>query len=69
MMLQEGGVKIWRPRQVGTQASILEVWMFLGLTTLFQIYVGPGKRDYVSVDERESVEGLKKTPSPVSHSG
>jgi len=54
---------------VGTQASILEVWMFLGLTTLFQIYVGPGKRDYVSVDERESVEGLKKTPSPVSHSG
>jgi len=48
MMLQDGGVKIWRPRQ---------------------IYVGPGKRDYVPVDERVAVEGPRKTPTPVLHSG
>ncbi|KAK1231585.1 hypothetical protein PQX77_005320 [Marasmius sp. AFHP31] len=48
MMLQPGGVKIWRPRQ---------------------IYVGAGKRDYVPVQDRVPVEGLKKTPSPVAHSG
>ncbi|KAJ6576592.1 peroxysomal citrate synthase [Mycena vulgaris] len=48
MMLQTGGVKIWRPRQ---------------------IYVGAAKRDYVPVDERIAVEGLKKTPSVVEHSG
>ncbi|TFK33249.1 peroxysomal citrate synthase [Crucibulum laeve] len=48
MMLQEGGVKIWRPRQ---------------------IFVGASKRDYVPIDERVGVEGLKKTPSPISHSG
>ncbi|KAF9048618.1 peroxysomal citrate synthase [Panaeolus papilionaceus] len=48
MMLQEGGVKIWRPRQ---------------------IYVGAGKRDYVPIEEREEVEGHKKTPSPIAHSG
>ncbi|KAJ7455360.1 peroxysomal citrate synthase [Mycena galericulata] len=48
MMLQPGGVKIWRPRQ---------------------IYVGAGKRDYVAVEERIAVEGLKKTPSAVEHSG
>ncbi|KAF8638301.1 hypothetical protein AX17_002321 [Amanita inopinata Kibby_2008] len=48
MMLQEGGVKIWRPRQ---------------------IYVGPGKRDYVSMNERVEVGGLGKTPSAVIHSG
>jgi citrate synthase len=48
MMLQPGGVKIWRPRQ---------------------IYVGEGKRDYVSVDQRVAVNGDKKTPSPVEHSG
>ncbi|KAJ7227284.1 peroxysomal citrate synthase [Mycena pura] len=48
MMLQTGGVKIWRPRQ---------------------IYVGSGKRDYVPLDERVAVEGPKKTPSAVEHSG
>ncbi|KAF8896454.1 peroxysomal citrate synthase [Infundibulicybe gibba] len=48
MMMQEGGVKIWRPRQ---------------------IYVGAAKRDYVPIDERVPVEGPKKTPSPVVHSG
>ncbi|KAJ7773360.1 peroxysomal citrate synthase [Mycena metata] len=48
MMLQTGGVKIWRPRQ---------------------IYVGAEKRDYVPVDERVAVEGPKKTPSAVEHSG
>ncbi|KAI3614889.1 peroxysomal citrate synthase [Moniliophthora roreri] len=48
MMLQPGGVKIWRPRQV---------------------YVGASKRDYVPVEDRVPVEGLKKTPSPVVHSG
>ncbi|KAI0078741.1 peroxysomal citrate synthase [Panus rudis PR-1116 ss-1] len=48
MMLQDGGVKIWRPRQV---------------------YVGESKRDYVPVDERVPVEGLKQTPSVVEHGG
>ncbi|EPT01432.1 hypothetical protein FOMPIDRAFT_133217 [Fomitopsis schrenkii] len=48
MMLQEGGVKIWRPRQV---------------------YVGAGKRDYVPVEKREAVEGLRQTPSAVEHGG
>ncbi|KAG8747356.1 hypothetical protein FRC10_001535 [Ceratobasidium sp. 414] len=46
MMLQPGGVKIWRPRQV---------------------YMGPGKRDFVPMDERpvESDEDVdaKKVPS------
>ncbi|KAF7316775.1 Citrate synthase [Mycena chlorophos] len=48
MMLQTGGVKIWRPRQ---------------------IYVGAGKRDYVPIGKRETVEGLRLTPSAVEHSG
>ncbi|KAJ7903452.1 peroxysomal citrate synthase [Mycena olivaceomarginata] len=48
MMLQTGGVKIWRPRQ---------------------IYVGAGKRDYVPLEDRVAVEGPKKTPSVVEHSG
>ncbi|KAI0734321.1 peroxysomal citrate synthase [Fomitopsis betulina] len=48
MMLQEGGVKIWRPRQV---------------------YVGAGKRDYVPVEKREAVEGLRQIPSAVEHGG
>ncbi|KAF8199591.1 peroxysomal citrate synthase [Pholiota molesta] len=48
MMLQEGGVKIWRPRQ---------------------IFVGASKRDYVPIDERPLVDGPKKTPSAIPHSG
>ncbi|KAF7374819.1 Citrate synthase [Mycena sanguinolenta] len=48
MMLQTGGVKIWRPRQ---------------------IYVGAEKRDYVDVEDRIAIEGPKKTPSAVEHSG
>ncbi|KAJ7104056.1 peroxysomal citrate synthase [Mycena belliarum] len=48
MMLQPGGVKIWRPRQ---------------------IFVGAAKRDYVQVDDRIAVEGPKRTPSAVEHSG
>ncbi|KZT73012.1 peroxysomal citrate synthase [Daedalea quercina L-15889] len=48
MMLQEGGVKIWRPRQV---------------------YVGAGKRDYVPIERREAVEGLRQVPSAVEHGG
>ncbi|KAI0783659.1 peroxysomal citrate synthase [Abortiporus biennis] len=48
MMLQEGGVKIWRPRQV---------------------YIGSTKRDYVPVDERVPVVGLRETPSVVEHGG
>ncbi|KAI0833527.1 peroxysomal citrate synthase [Trametes gibbosa] len=48
MMLQEGGVKIWRPRQV---------------------YVGPSKREYVPVEDREGVEGARQTPSRVEHGG
>ncbi|KAF7424199.1 hypothetical protein PC9H_009503 [Pleurotus ostreatus] len=48
MMLQEGGVKIWRPRQ---------------------IYVGAPKRDYVAMEQRVPVEGLREMPSAVAHSG
>ncbi|KAF7336694.1 Citrate synthase [Mycena venus] len=48
MMLQTGGVKIWRPRQ---------------------IYVGESRRDYVPLEERVPIEGIKKTPSSVEHSG
>ncbi|KAJ7067036.1 peroxysomal citrate synthase [Mycena amicta] len=48
MMLQSGGVKIWRPRQ---------------------IYVGAARREYVPIDQREAVEGPRKTPSAVEHSG
>ncbi|KAJ7274310.1 peroxysomal citrate synthase [Mycena haematopus] len=48
MMLQTGGVKIWRPRQ---------------------IYAGAAKRDYVAVEERVAIEGPKKAPSAVEHSG
>ncbi|KJA19446.1 hypothetical protein HYPSUDRAFT_44191 [Hypholoma sublateritium FD-334 SS-4] len=48
MMLQEGGVKIWRPRQ---------------------IFVGASKRDYVPIEARPLVDGPKKTPSAIAHSG
>ncbi|KAJ7285087.1 peroxysomal citrate synthase [Mycena rebaudengoi] len=48
MMLQTGGVKIWRPRQ---------------------IYVGAPMRDYVPLADRIAVEGPRKTPSAVEHSG
>ncbi|KAI0027877.1 peroxysomal citrate synthase [Vararia minispora EC-137] len=48
MMMQQGGVKIWRPRQV---------------------YVGAGKRDYVPVEQREAVRGLKVEPAAIPHSG
>lgn len=34
-----------------------------------QVYVGPGKRDYVPADERVAVEGVKVTPSVVQHGG
>ena len=33
------------------------------------MYVGETKRDYVPVDERVAVEGLKQTPSKVEHGG
>ncbi|KIY67275.1 peroxysomal citrate synthase [Cylindrobasidium torrendii FP15055 ss-10] len=48
MMLQDGRVQIWRPRQ---------------------IFAGASKREYVPVNEREAVEGLKLTPSTIEHSG
>jgi len=48
MMLQRGGVKIWRPRQ---------------------IYVGEGKRDYVPINNRKTVQDKKNTPHPVQHTG
>lgn len=48
MMLQDGGVKIWRPRQ---------------------IYIGPGKRDFVPIEKRTAVEGPGRTPSTIVHSG
>ena len=31
--------------------------------------MGAGKRDYVAVDDRIPVEGLKVTPSKVEHGG
>ncbi|EJD06612.1 uncharacterized protein FOMMEDRAFT_76742 [Fomitiporia mediterranea MF3/22] len=48
MMLQPGGVKIWRPRQ---------------------IYVGPGRRDYVPMDDRVPDDASAYTPTPVRHTG
>jgi citrate synthase len=48
MMLQQGGVKIWRPRQ---------------------IYVGPPRRDYVPVENREEQTTERQVPSAVEHSG
>jgi citrate synthase len=68
MMLQGGGVKIWRPRQVRIPAKLMRhVIDFIPLCS--QIYVGPSVRDYVPVEERISVEGNKQTPSAVPHSG
>ena len=66
MMLQEGGVKIWRPRQVrpcgvvsrGKRANVV-----------CQVYVGSGNRDYVPIEKRPVVRGLKVEPLPVPHSG
>ena len=67
MMLQEGGVKIWRPRQVKCRSDYPSV---LRLTcTLLKIYVGSGKKDYVPLDERVAEEDPRKTPSVVVHSG
>lgn len=34
-----------------------------------QVYVGAGKRDYVPVEQRVPVEGLRQTPSAVEHGG
>ncbi|KAF9520923.1 hypothetical protein BS47DRAFT_413252 [Hydnum rufescens UP504] len=50
MMHQQGGVKIWRPRQ---------------------LYVGPGKRDYLPIYKRLEETNLdpKSTPIAVPHSG
>jgi citrate synthase len=62
MMLQQGGVKIWRPRQVILCPCKAKV-----ILSSQQIYVGPGKRDYEPVEERS--EGLAKGPVPVPHSG
>jgi citrate synthase len=64
-MLQEGGVKIWRPRQVGMYPHVESIT----LNFFLQIYVGAGKRDYVPIHERVAVDGLRMTPSAVVHSG
>jgi citrate synthase len=67
MMLQQGGVKIWRPRQVSNcHCGCCEC----GCPSYsFQIYVGAGKRDYVPLDHRVAVEGLGKAPTVIAHSG
>ncbi|KIM73264.1 hypothetical protein PILCRDRAFT_829278 [Piloderma croceum F 1598] len=54
-MLQPGGVKIWRPRQVKWLSVHVVVSFFVTRAT--QIYVGEGKRDYVPVDKRIAVNG------------
>ena len=78
MMLQEGGVKIWRPRQVRVFKLDITVLPRLNMrlmrcpaahTASLQVYVGPSLRDYVPVEDREPVEGLKQTPSAVQHGG
>ncbi|KAJ7170766.1 peroxysomal citrate synthase [Mycena crocata] len=70
MMLQTGGVKIWRPRQVSAwEPDAVAKASSSESSDTAQIYVGAGKRDYVPVDERIAVEGLRKTPSAVEHSG
>lgn len=67
MMLQEGGVKIWRPRQVRGCRSCHAVSLIH--QSVVKVYVGAGKRDYVPVEKREAVEGLRQTPSAVEHGG
>jgi citrate synthase len=67
MMLQEGGVKIWRPRQV---RSVNMAHLVFGVSLdLIKIYVGSGKRDYVPTSDRVPVDGLRKEPTPTQHSG
>ena len=66
-MLQNGGVKIWRPRQASLVPSYVISHLIIQLFS--KIYVGPGKRDYMPIEEREAVEGPGKTPTAVLHSG
>jgi citrate synthase len=67
MMLQEGGVKIWRPRQVWFQVDGL--WQSSTDSGAHQIFVGASKRDYVPINERVEVAGPRKTPAVIVHSG
>lgn len=76
MMLQPGGVKIWRPRRAFFSSlfscflfphflfePVLKSWKFDPDT---EIYIGPTKRSFVPIEERTpSAEG----PKPISHSG
>ena len=39
------------------------------IRALGQVYVGAGKRDYVPIEKREAVEGLRQVPSAVEHGG
>jgi hypothetical protein len=65
-MLQEGGVKIWRPRQ----ARFFQFHDLEPHLNCSQVYVGAGKRDYVPTGERTTVDDVKSAPSSsISHSG
>jgi citrate synthase len=79
MMHQQGGVKIWRPRQVGIEFELFPNHHFLPhgfpempmLNRFVQLYVGPGKRDYLPIYKRleETNPDPKSTPIAVPHSG
>ena len=71
-MLQDGGVKIWRPRQVrictGPPFARVELADTHPLLPR-KVYVGAGKRDYVSFDQRPVIRGSQVEPLSVPHSG
>ncbi len=67
MMLQPGGVKIWRPRQVRLSGNFSR--FYADRLACEKIYVGSGKRDYIPIEDRVPVEELKQTPSAVQHTG
>ena len=73
MMMQEGGVKIWRPRQVGVHGcQDKQGGHFANASVhcdLTKVYVGPSKRDYVPIDNRETSESPRTLATAVEHSG
>ena len=70
MMMQEGGVKIWRPRQVRVFESRFSpedsVDVFPGD---IKVYIGPKKRDYEPIDSRGVLYSPRTVATSVEHSG
>jgi len=67
-MIQEGGVKIWRPRQV----LCARVWGESSADVLpraVKVYVGPTKQDYEPIDGRSRSGLPRAVATTVEHSG